>query len=183
MPRQRPETVDPWRLADSGERVGGRLPVAAMPRLVSLLHDAQGTATIELHGCRDQTGRRLLRGVVRASVNLCCQRCLGSFPLLLEQPVSLALVETLGQARDLPTEHDPLLVPFGERIDPGELLCDELILALPVVARHADVKECESGDASAHELDPSGAIDGQDRQHPFAGLRELMKGTSESEQE
>jgi uncharacterized protein len=114
---------------------------------------------------------------------LCCQRCLGVFPLAVEQPVNLALVESPDQARDLPTEYDPLLLPFGDRIDLGELVSEELILALPVVARHADEAWCEAGDGSDHDFDPSGAIDGQNRQHPFAGLRKLMNGTSESEQE
>jgi uncharacterized metal-binding protein YceD (DUF177 family) len=103
--------------------------------------------------------------------------------LAVEQPVTLALVETPGQARDLPAEYDPLLVSIGEQIDLGELLCEELILALPVVARHADEKLCEAGEVPAHDIDSSGVKDGQNRQHPFAGLRGLMHGTSEPEQE
>jgi uncharacterized metal-binding protein YceD (DUF177 family) len=65
----------------------------------------------------------------------------------------------------------------------GDLLCDELILTLPVVARHGDRQQCVAGNVPLPEHDPAGVPGAGDRRQPFAGLRDLLDPTNKSEQE
>ena len=178
-----PETIEPWRLVEAGGPVSCRVEITQLPRLASALRDQKGTASIELEGLRERGGWNVLRGTVRATLNLTCQRCLGGYTLVIDQPVALGLIESGEEAEELPSDYDPLPVPIGGSIALADVLCDELILALPVVPRHGDESECDAGEARLQTSAAEEALGDVDRQRPFAGLGDLMGRTQDTEQE
>lgn len=136
--------VDPERLAAIGEWLEDTMPVARMARLSSMLAEpvsADILADCRLRFSRDESERLRLDGEVEAVLPLECQRCLEPAMLAVSGHFEMAIVETEAEAAALPAELDPV---FRERrlLDLVALMEEELILAMPQVARHASTREC-----------------------------------------
>ncbi len=135
MSRPPPEYADPWRLADAGKRFVGQITAHRLSRLREELLEASTEIAYELVFGRDEQNRATVKGRVKATLYLQCQRCLETLELPVDREISLALVEGLDEARALPDRYEPLLLEEA-RIRPLDLLEDELLLALPQVPRH-----------------------------------------------
>jgi len=133
-----PVQVDPLDLADKRRTIEGDLPVSTLRRLGDWLHSREGTIDVQLHFGRDEAGRRVMQGRLGGELQLVCQRCLTPFALPVARPVDLVLVETEAEAGLLPEELEPLVVGENRGVHTVDLLEDELILALPLVARCGD---------------------------------------------
>jgi uncharacterized protein len=72
---------------------------------------------------------------VRATLRLRCQRCLDEVEVPVHARIELALIRRDEDALDLPEHLDPWLVT-EERLDPLDVIEDELLLAVPVIPRH-----------------------------------------------
>ncbi len=145
-----------------------------MPRLAELLDKEdtadQDFAAYTLEFGRDASGRDLVRGHVTATLRLRCQRCNGLLELPVSSSFTLAVVQGLDEAAQLPMEYEPLL-PDEAEIDPAALVEDELLLAVPPVPRHA-AGACEPPTYSTRADD--GADDrSPTHESPFAVLEAL----------
>jgi uncharacterized protein len=177
MSKSMPELLNPRVAAAHGDSYRGDLPLATLPRLSSLaetgqLADDQGPggsqAAYRLTFFRDEQGRDLVEGSVRAQLRLRCQRCTEGYDLPVDACFTLAVVNGLDEAEALPDAYDPLLLEEA-LIRPRDLVEDELILAVPAVPRHAD------GDC-VMPAEAAGATDGPDeRPNPFASLAVLKQ--------
>ena len=158
-----PPVIDGFEFASAGATQEGRLPLSSFPRLHDMVVSDAGEAAYTLRGVRDERGRPSLRLRVRATVQLRCQRCLGS----LEHEVSTDEVLVLA-ASQAEIEADPITVDAPDRVIAGKemdvsaLVEDELILALPYAPRH---DECEAR-PEGHDKAASS---------PFADLRSIMQ--------
>lgn len=172
-----PARFDPWVLARTQGRLLGSVPMATMPRLISLLLGQGGDATIDLRGDTDAQGEAYLRGTATAPVRLTCQRCLQPIDFELEATLDLAPVTRIDEAMTLPSSCDPLLVPGDGLVDVRGMVEDELILELPIVAYHED-GVCRPESVGRQHSDTND----NSRQRPFADLGEILarnNGTSE----
>jgi uncharacterized protein len=178
MPSARSLELDIDRLPADGETRAVSLPQAALLRLATGLTAAAGQvdATITF----DRLGETPVLEV-RAStrVQLVCQRCLQPLHIKLTGESRVGLVETLAQADALPEDVEPVWVE-ARKVDLGELVEEELLLALPLVPAH------ERGDPACRAIDAIAATEhgappdddgGADGvvQKPFAELAELLK--------
>lgn len=160
-----PSSIDPWRLAQDGSQLTGRVPLAGMTRLRGLVHELSGEAEAALCFGRDEQSRFRVTGRVAARVVLLCQRCLQPYTCELQAQPLLALLADESQVETLPQHYDPLIV--GSVLSPATLVEDELILALPLVARHPP-GVCRP---------PGGEGGPADETHrPFADLGRLLDG-------
>lgn len=170
MSERLPVHVDPVTLADQGRALEGRVAVSALERLGLSLHDSEGDLEVALRFGRDEQQRRAVHGTVRGELHLMCQRCLSVYPLPVALELELVLVDDEAEADALPEELDALVV--GKRaLHTVDIIEDDLILALPLVARCPT----EGGCAAAVELLDSEALEageGPETQRPFAGLRD-----------
>ena len=75
------------------------------------------------------------------------------------------------QADALPEAYEPVEVNDHGEVDLFQLLEDELIISLPIVALHAE-EDCEVGedDMTFGKIDPA-----NERPNPFAVLKELKR--------
>jgi uncharacterized protein len=157
-----PEVLDAWRMVAARRGFEGVLPLASMARLRGSLVDAEGDARVVIQFDRDalQVPYGELR--IEAQLPLECQRSLQRFL----QPVHLA--QRLGLVRDeadeagLPEGYEALLLPEDGMLRPAELVEDELILAVPVIA--------VAPGTEAMERDWPATGDEEAVNHPFAAL-------------
>lgn len=165
------EPVDVFELARTGGEVAGRRPLTDMPRAAESLASPGGELVYRLQGFRDARGRPAARLHFEASPALICDRCSGPVELALEGEATYYFVRSEAELARIPvdeSEEEPLL--GSARFDLGELLEDELILALPISPRHADCAASGlTDDAPAAQPEP-------ERPHPFAALAKLKSG-------
>lgn len=165
-----PRRVDARRLAAAGGALEGEVALAALSRLADALGTAQdqGTARLVLALVVGDQRRLTADGHLSARLRLQCQRCLAPMEWALDVPLALVLVAAEDAAAAAPRDRDPVLLASDGSLDPVALVEDELILALPVVARHNN--GCPDGSpASLDSADPG--AEGPRRSSPFAALR------------
>jgi uncharacterized protein len=170
------EIIEPLSLAARGRTLEGRIPLAALSRLVPLLQGAEGDAVYRLHFEMDEGGVPRVNGQVEATLLLQCQRCMEAMPFPVSSRVRLGIVRDRQAAEQLPANLEPLLVS-EEGITVAAIVEDELILALPVVAMH-ELEVCPQGEAfrtNPGDDQGQGSADSEKRENPFAVLAQLKK--------
>lgn len=143
--------------------LNGRMKLSSMKRLLSSLVDTEGFAEVSVEFGRREDGSPRLTGTIQADLKLECQRCLGEMILPLNSSIDLLLRET---ATD---EDDDVIVVSEGVLRLHELIEDELILALPVIAIHEDRQDC----VHSPWLQEEPEADETGRESPFAILAEL----------
>lgn len=143
-----PVRVDVERLTARDARIDSITPIASMKRLVELLADDEGSVESELRFSR-YSGHRHIDGGAHAVVHVACQRCLEPMSVELDTDISLVIVDDDAEIPALPDDAEAVVSEDGA-VSPLELVEDELILALPIVAMHeaaqcvAEMKDFET---------------------------------------
>ncbi len=151
----------------------GEIPLADLDRLAELLYSgesarAPGGIQVSFEFGSNEYGVPMLAGRLSARLELECQRCLGALELPLDLELRLLIDASDEVVRD--SSLDSLYSEAGY-VDVYDVIEDELILAIPLVARHEDRACNEHWRAEADDA-TAGA------EHPFAALRALK--TTES---
>lgn len=161
-------------LCKAAGRLAGQWPQADMTRLAgSLFTPPSGEVDWSAHGVAVAVPagepELWLELGLRAEVTLQCQRCLQSVQHLLLVDRRFRFARTEEEAERLDEEIEEDVLALQPRLDLQELAEDELILALPLVARHeGDCPEplpLAAEDDGAEEPPPN----------PFAALAALKK--------
>lgn len=149
----------------------GVLPIAAMPRLCGALADDAGLAQFELDFGRDEFGTAYVDVRVEAPLWMVCQRTLEPFIMPVTVNSRLGLIRSENEEAALPAGCEPLLVAEDGKLNPIDVIEDELLLALPLVPANPDSKLPEDVTRPTTEDVPV-----EERpDNPFAVLRELKK--------
>lgn len=172
MAARKPEMVNVARLIAAGSDLHGHLPLQSLERLGDMLVESEGEVEYNLHFGRDEQGRQMITGELGATVVMQCQRCLAPVSIRLQRPMAWECVWSEAQFPNIAPGHDPYLM-VEEPVPLAGLVEDELILSLPLVARH------EADEACA----PPRFSSGEDRQeqpdtresHPLAELARLKR--------
>ena len=133
MPAALPELVDPWRMVQARRMFTGTLPLSTLPRLRESLANGEGSAAFEIAFDTDDFGIAFLALQVSARLPLVCQRSLEVFELPVAIHQQLGLIADEADEAGLPERYEPLLVTDAQ-LRLQDVIEDELILALPVVA-------------------------------------------------
>lgn len=162
-----PRQVDPRKFAQQRIELEGVIEVSALPRLAAAVAEPTGRVAVELaFGIGDQ-GEKVLNGTARAQVQVICQRCLEAMPLELEGKLSLAIVWNEEQAESLPKYLDPWITGEGAA-DLYEIIEEELLLNLPMVAYHEEACVDKASFSSGEEVDEP-----EPANNPFSVLEQL----------
>ena len=137
-----PKRLSAHRLALHGQVVEGSVPVARLTRLSEMVADAGGEINARLEFGRRE-GRDTLQLSIDGDIVLQCQRCLGSVRWPLHAAVSLELVASDAEAQRVAEPAEPYMVA-DDVLEPWQVVEDEAILALPVIARHTDDRQCDA---------------------------------------
>jgi len=164
-----PESVDAWRMISARRSFEGTLPIADLPRLRGLLAEPEGLVRFELEFGRDDLGTDYIDVKAQAPLTLTCQRTLEPFVLPVTVATRLGLIRHERDEAGLPPSYEPLLVAEDGRLNPADVIEDELLLALPLVPVNPD---STLPDEATGQVDED--AEGQ-AANPFAVLRDLKK--------
>jgi uncharacterized protein len=155
--------IDSIEFARDGRQLSGGAPVGELARLADSLFDAGGELKYELTGGSDSRQRLRLQLAVAGTINLKCQRCLGSlaFPVSVQANLLLLTDEAGGETAEI---DDLDGVPAAAQTDVWSLVEDEILLAIPFAPRHAE-EECSPAVKAAGDRAAS----------PFAALAKLTQ--------
>jgi uncharacterized protein len=159
---------DVGALADEQADLELAIPLAEFSRVRARLGALEGAINGHVRFGRD--GEFAVAALeISGSVPLVCQRCLQLMPWKIDGRALVALIAADAQADRVPEHLEPMLAAGG-KISLRDLLEEELLLALPIVALHRDAGRCEP----APTADEDSAV-----QRPFERLGELLKRAKE----
>jgi len=170
MSNRLPDIIKPLHLADTRQSKSGYLPLDIMPRLAPLLADVRGSADVDLEFGIDEQKVRYIKGQLRTTLCLVCQRCFEGMPYPVNTEIMLGMVTTMDEADLLPESYEPLLLNEPV-ISLPDMIEDELLLLLPQVIRHGEDEcsvEMDYSTPRQQESDEQG-----ETQNPFAVLEQL----------
>lgn len=167
--------IDSLKFAADGGHITGKLALTSLPRLADVLVRPAGWLHCDLVGLREtgDAGKPGLHLRVSGRLGLCCQRCLAEvdFECAIDSRLLLALpgesdvdawpegeleAEWLDECDTIPASREMSVLTLVE---------EEVLLALPIVPRHADCLLPVAMEAGIEESEPS----------PFAALAGLKK--------
>ena len=125
--------IDSLHFARTALEQRGVLGMERLPRLAKMQCSTLGLE-YHLRGGRASNGRPCLRFSVRGSIQSLCQRCLDPLPVPIAIDAELQLSESLREISEADDEIDRVLA--SRHMDVGQLVEDEVILALPMAPRH-----------------------------------------------
>jgi uncharacterized protein len=138
-------------LAGREATLSGELDPGKLPRLRGLLHSEVGSvrAALRFRQRRDEwLGAEI---DLHVSVELVCQRCLEPFRYEAKERVDIVLADAAALPATVPEGFEPFELEGG-RLKPAELIEDELIVAIPLVPKHARSEDCGSLGRALAEL-------------------------------
>ena len=163
-----PDHLDLLAAAGAGRVLHGRIALARLERVLPVLASQDGELQVSMELGRDPDGVNYLAGTISGNVRLQCQRCLEDMILPLDVKFRLGLVRSEAAAMQLPGRYDPLLVT-AEPASVADIISDEVLLALPIVALHNNRAECRE------LLQEYQSPEAPQRENPFAALAELKQ--------
>ena len=152
----------------------GELPASSMPRLAAAIGKGDGKVSVNLQAGRENTQARL-RGVVTGALPMLCVRCEKPYIWPMNIVVDVRLVFSERDERRALQGSDPYLLENDE-LPVRELVEDEILLALPMLAR---CETCENAlsEAAALAAKP-GRAEPRNKvatNNPFADLKGRLK--------
>lgn len=151
-------------------RLCERVPIGAFPRLAEILLEAEGAVQVDVRVSRAPSGIPLVQGRLKGRMRRECQRCLEPVDIEVDVELRLAVTES-GVDEATPAGFEPWQSE-ETAVVLRELLEDELLLALPMVARHEDEAQCG---ALAHRAGDRASAEAPRRENPFAVLKGLKR--------
>jgi len=156
--------------AKIGFELKGKWPIKQLKRLNEVLLSDQGELDVELKF--DRAGPiPFIEGHITAELQLKCQRCMQAMPHAVDIRFKLGLVLNDEHIEKLPDEFEPYMLEDDNNHLP-DLLEDELLLALPLVAMHEfDCSDYLQQQSSVHQNEVEKA---EEKENPFSVLKDLL---------
>jgi len=176
MSRRRAEEVDTSLLATQGAALERRFPLTDFERLRELLAEDEGEGDAERmvsarFAFSSEEGRAVALVEIDALLPVVCQRCLRTIEWPVATRSRLAFVDAADAGATETDDRDNFATRAGH-VALHAIVEEELLLALPLVATHADLADC--GALASGKLTPDVPDAAGEAQRPFAGLRELL---------
>ncbi len=168
-------------LASRSEQVTDSIRLGGMSRLASLLHsgadltDKELNVRIEFLG--GMQGFPEISGHLSGSLDIRCQRCLGSLNWPVDFEFHLVVVGSEADVDEVAEPFDAVIA--GEHgIQLMEVIEDELLSSLPLAPMHSNVEKCETSAAvrNISKVFDSDA-DENETNKPFGKLAALIKSS------
>jgi uncharacterized protein len=169
------DVIDASVQAHAGSVIERRFSASRLPRLseAGITEPADARVTIRFSAYE---GRVALDGVLNGTITMICQRCMQPTAVDVEDRFRLLIVDD---------EADPIVDEGGfesvvadpARLDLRWLAEEQLLLAVPLVAKHADDSCANSSMKDGSMKDGMKQEEGEapSGQRPFANLRNLLR--------
>ncbi len=166
MSKQLPDLIEPGQAARSGQRYRLRVAQSHFPRLMEMLQD-DGARPVEVSLDffeEAETGYPAFTLRLKTPLSLQCQRTLEAYDEPVDETYSAVVVNDEAEAKLVPRQYDTWLLD-APRLNPWQMIEDELLLAIPQVPRKPGEPLVWLDGDEAAEQDES----------PFAALKDLIK--------
>ena len=124
----------------------GEFAVEKMARLAEYAGAQTGTVEARFAFARHDAGWIALTVSLQAALSVICQRCLEPLELEITEDVEFGIVDTDESAGLLPEGLETVVLD-GDRFSPQQLVEDEMIMAVPLVPKHAPEQCAVDADA------------------------------------
>ncbi len=171
MSRDFPDFIDPWKAAEGQRVFHATMPLQRMNRLSPLLASAEGEAAFEIGFYFDLQHNAIIKVAVHADLILLCQRSLAPYTETVQRTSLLAVIRDIDEQDMMPANYEPMVHESG-KLALLELVEDELLLALPQIAKNPAVDEIEL--STDGEVRPLSEDKEEGLQRPFAGLAGML---------
>lgn len=174
MSNRLPVEVNPFRLIEQRRQLSGVVHTSRLSRLSELLvpEAKAGDFEVELEFLYSPSHLPMIIGQVSGAVVMKCQRCLE--PVTIDIETLISVVVTASDTDRQPEEEGyEICIVNDERMFLQDFLEDEILLALPAVARHDHceptriVREIPEVDNADNEQPVE-----KEKQNPFAALKD-----------
>jgi uncharacterized protein len=149
------------------------IPLDELPRVSHELSGTEGDAAGSVRFSR-QLGQAVADLQVSAQPEVVCQRCMQPMRWPVTVKSRIALVSDYDAADRVPEGLEVFLVE-ADSVSVRDLVDEEIMLALPHVARHAEGSECAGRAMRLPGQEAEAAEASPEVQKPFAQLGELLK--------
>lgn len=171
MNTELPLQIDPLLFAQQEREIQGKIRIAELPQIVGLTSQPDNLLKVMMSFSKSSLQYPLLEGTVEGEIVQTCQRCLGDTITKIDEKFTLLLV-TSEIAQTAEQEGHDIFEYDEATIDTIGLIEEEVMLALPIVAKHESVDECLPIAQKWMKNKEHVAAD-QHKQNPFAKLKDL----------
>jgi len=166
------------RLAEMHALFELEIPLGDLPGIPEEFALADQPVRVRMQFARER-GRAMVDIRLRAVLLPLCQRCLQVMRLEVAADSQVAIVDSEAAAAAVPEALETFLAPEGQG-SLAALAAEELLLALPIVPRHAAQQHCPvaagvAAGAIGNTAVPADAPGPKVTQRPFADLRALLE--------
>ena len=178
MPNGWSKPRDLAKLAEMRARFEFEIPLGDLPGIPAEFSLADGPVKVWMQFGRER-GVPVADVKVQAVLKPQCQRCMREMRLEIASESHVAVVDSEAQAANVAAETETFLAADGHGTL-AALAAEELLLSLPIVARHAAGERCLEAGAVAGAVSGAAALPGatpvvEETQRPFADLRALLE--------
>ena len=166
-----PKQLDPFKCAVQRSEYRGVYKSQDMTRFLDSVVACDETVAVDITFKKDEQGLTYFSGSVETSAMLVCERCGGQIAQPLQANFCFSPIRSDAEIEELPETYDPIEVNDQGEINILQVVEDELILQLPIVAFHAE-EECGM---SQNELSFGDVGTDDEKPNPFAVLKELKQ--------
>lgn len=160
-----PRFIDPWLFARSRRILSGKYNLAQSQELSAWAKE-DAPMRFYLEGYYDKENQAHLKGELNVSLELTCQRCLQTLQWQADIPFDYLLLRSQTQEEQIEDGRETL-VCANEEFDLAWFLEEEVLLAMPMIAKHED---CQL----PIEQRQSAQFESANRESPFSQLKDLM---------
>lgn len=166
-----PRLLDPLKSAMKRSTYVGVYSTSLMERFVGSVISCDDNVSVDVEFLKDAQSLTYFQGTANTQVTLLCQRCNHEFSHSINIEFCFSPVQGTEAEEELPETFEPVEVNDHGEVDLLQLIEDELILSLPIVALHAE-ENCSVGpdDMTFGIIEPE-----QERKNPFEVLKELKR--------
>ncbi len=168
-----PKWIDSKRLAVKGHHLKGQVAIPKLSqRLCDILYDTDGYVQIDWKFVLDDKKHPTISGQITTQLKILCQRCLTPAVITVNTKIALVVFnEEPSQYEELPLDYEVIILP-NKPVSLLTLIENELILALPIVAKH---EICPSNQFEIQDkaIEQDEVIEQDD--NPFRVLAKIIK--------
>lgn len=166
-----PKKLDPIKSAQKQSSYDGIYYANEMKRYSSAVVAVEAEVPVNVEFLKDAQGLTYFNGKMHSQVQLICQRCNNVFDHSVNAEFCFTPVQGNEESDLLPDAYEPVEVDDHGEVDLFQLIEDELILSLPIVALHSK-EDCaiKEEDLQFGKIEPEPL-----RKNPFAVLKELKR--------
>lgn len=173
MSTRLPIEINPYRLIEQRRILNGALDLKPLTRLQELSTHDRGSITVELVFEKTDTGLPIISCSMQGTVPLLCQRCLHEFDYVCDHTWQVVLVNTDAEAEQIQVQYEVWTVE-DDRIFIQDFVEDELLLSLPVIAKHAQCEVDEAATRASFDEANQQQMQQDEKENPFASLKQLL---------